>query len=289
MDGEAAAAPSTTHPRFSLALGGGGARGIAHIVALEAMDELGVRPSFIAGCSIGAMMAAAYASGISGRELREHTTAILRNRMETARLILRRRPGRMRSLFDFNPFKGVFIDGDTLLDVVLPPGVARDFGGLQIPTIVIATDYYAREEHVFASGDLVQAVAASIALPALIAPQEIAGRVLVDGGLLNPLPVSHLLGRAEISMAVDVSANTSENGSGPPSTVDAMYGAVQIMQHAITQAHLKEHPADILIRPAVAGFRVLDFFKVDQILAACEPVRDDVKRQLDLAFSRASA
>ena len=289
MDGEAAAALPATHPTFSLALGGGGARGLAHIVAFEAMDELGVRPSFIAGCSIGAMMAAGYASGISGRELREHTTAILRNRMETARLILRRRPGRMRSLFDFNPFKGTFIDGDTLLDIVLPPGVARDFGDLQIPTIVIATDFYAREEHVFASGDLVQAVAASIALPALIAPQQIAGRVLVDGGLLNPLPVNHLRGRADISMAVDVSANTTEDGSGPPSTVDAMYGAVQIMQQAITEAYLKEYPVDILVKPAVAGFRVLDFFKVDRILADCEPARDDVKRQLDAAFSRVSA
>ena len=136
-------------------------------------------------------------------------------------------------------------------------------------------------------GDLVAAVAASIALPALITPQMTGDKVLVDGGLVNPLPANHIQGKAEVTVAVDVTGNTTEDGRGPPSTMEAMYGAVQIMQNAITLANLKEHPVDILIRPPVTKFRVLDFFKVKEVLAASEPVKDELKSKLDSAFDRA--
>ncbi len=287
--GETAGSAAGAHPSFSLALGGGGARGLAHIVALEALDELGVRPRFIAGCSMGAMVAAAYASGVSGADLRAHTTAVLRNRVETAKRLMSRGASGLTSLFDFNPFRAAFIDGEALLDIVFPAGVAEDFRLLKIPTILIATDFYQRTEVVLDHGPIKPAVAASIALPALISPQMMGSRVLMDGGLINPLPVNHLSGRADISVAVDVSANTTEDGEGLPSTMDAMYGAVQIMQQALTEARLKEDPVDVLVKPAVGRFRVLDFFKVDEVLRACEPVKDDLKRQLEDAFTRASS
>ncbi len=280
-------ANGSQHPPFSLALGGGGARGLAHITVIEALDELGVRPCFIAGCSIGAMVAAAYASGVSGRELREHTVAVLGNRVKTAKLLMARGASGITSLFDFNPFRAAFIDGEALLDIVLPPGVADSFAQLQIPTILITTDFYQRAEHVIDAGPLRPAVAASIALPALIAPQVSDGRVLVDGGLVNPLPVDHLQGRGDVSVAVDVTGNTTEDGDGPPSTTEAMYGAVQIMQNAITEAKLKEFPVDVLIKPAVAKFRVLDFFKVSDVLRASEPLKDELKTKLDAAFATA--
>ncbi len=273
-----------SHPSFSLALGGGGARGLAHIAVIEALDEMGVRPSFIAGCSIGAMMAAAYASGISGREIREHTVAVLGDRVKTAKLLMARGASGITSLFDFNPFRAAFIDGDTLLDIVLPPGVAASFSDLQIPTILIATDFYQRAEVVIDAGPLRPAVAASIALPALIAPQVDGDRVLVDGGLVNPVPVDHLQGRTAISVAVDVTGNTTEDGEGPPSTTEAMYGAVQIMQNAITEAKLKEFPVDVLLKPGVGKFRVLDFFKIRDVLDASEPVKDELKAKLEAAF-----
>jgi NTE family protein len=280
-----AGAADRPHPTFSLALGGGGARGLAHIAVIEALDDLGVRPHFIAGCSIGAMMAAAYASGISGVDLRKHTEAVLGDRVKTAKLLMARGAGGITSLFDFNPFRAAFIDGDALLDIVLPPGVADDFAALKIPTILIATDFYERSEFIIDAGPLRPAVAASIALPALIAPQIAGARVLMDGGLVNPLPVDHLQDRADISVAVDVTGNTTEDGEGPPSTTEAMYGAVQIMQNAITEAKLKEFPVDVLIKPAVAKFRVLDFFKVRDVLRAAEPLKDELKRKLETAFA----
>lgn len=278
----------TSHPSFSLALGGGGARGLAHIVTLEALDELGVKPRFIAGCSAGALIGAAYASGISGRDLRTHTLDLLGNRVETAKRLMARGAGGISSLFDFNPFRAAFIDGETLLDVVLPSAVVDEFRLLRIPTLIVATDFYARSEYVFDHGALKPAIAASIALPALIAPQTVDNRVLVDGGLVNPLPVNHLRSRADISVAVDVTGNTRNSGNSAPSTTEAMYGAVQIMQHVITQAKLAEHPVDVLIKPEVSKFRVLDFFKAAEILKSSEPTKEELKIRLDEAFTRAS-
>lgn len=274
-------------PSFALALGGGGARGLAHILVVEALDEMGVKPNFIAGCSIGAMVAAGYASGLSGRDIRDHTIGFLGKRVDTARKLLARGAGGISSLFDFNPFRAAFIDGEALLDLAMPPGIAHDFSELEIPTILITTDFYGRCEHVLDRGDLIASVAASIALPALITPQMVGDKVLVDGGLVNPLPANHLQGKADISVAVDVTGNTTEDGRGAPSTMEAMYGAVQIMQNAITVANLKEHPVDVLIRPPVTKFRVLDFFKVNEVLAASEPVKDELKAKLEAAFARA--
>ena len=233
------------------------------------------------------MMGAAYASGLTGRDLREHTEAVLGNRVETAKLLMARGAGGLTSLFDFNPFRAAFIDGDALLDIVLPRGVADDFRDLEIPTILITTDFYQRSEFVIDSGPLRPAIAASIALPALILPRIEGDQVLVDGGLVNPLPVDHLQGKADISVAVDVTGNTTAPGSGAPSTIEAMYGAVQIMQHVITKARLKEYPVDVLIKPEVARFRVLDFFKVREVLRASEPVKDELKSKLEAAFAAA--
>ena len=273
-----------SHPSFSLALGGGGARGLAHIMAVEALDELGVKPRFIAGASMGALVGAAYASGAEGRELREHALEFLGKRIDAARKLLRNGTSGLTSLFDFNPFRSAFIDGETLLDIVLPADTAEDFRSLDIPMTVVATDFYDRTERVFNEGALKPALAASIALPAVITPQTVDGRVLIDGGVINPLPVDHLKARARISVAVDVNANATEPDDGTLSTTDAMFGAIQIMQHAITSAKLVDHPVDVLIRPDVAGFRVLDFFKVRDVFAASEPIKDELKRKLEAAF-----
>ena len=274
-----------SHPAFSLVLGGGGARGLAHIVALEALDELGVKPRFIAGASIGALVGAAYASGASGSDLREHALSFLGNRIEAARRLLGRgRPG-LSSLFDFNPFRATFIDGEGLLDIILPPGTAEEFRLLGIPMAMVATDFHDHAECVFNEGPLKPALAASIALPGVITPQIVEGRVLIDGGVINPLPVDLIAGRGRISVAVDLTADESKAGDGIPSTTDAMFGTIQIMQHAITQAKLADHPVDVLIRPEVSRFRVLDFFRVREVLEAAEPIRDEVKRKLETAFT----
>src|SRR6185295_13251554 len=148
-------------PSVALALGGGGARGLAHILVLEVLDELGLKPTVIAGTSIGAIFGAAYASGLSARLIRGHTEEVLSQRFGLAQALLaaRSEPG-----LKLLPVRPSLLSPHLLLDQVRPSKVAQDFAGLSIPFKAVATDFYAQEQVVIDTGDLRSAVAASIAL-----------------------------------------------------------------------------------------------------------------------------
>ncbi len=263
-----------------IALGGGGARGLAHIPMLEALDELGVRPTILAGTSMGAIFAAAYASGLSGREIHEATTETLRDRRGVLRKLLEARAGRLSDLFSrfANP---VLIDPVAFCDLFLPEAVALTFAECSIPLKVIAADFYGRKETLFESGSVRKAVAASIAIPGLIRPVEHEGRLLIDGGAVNPVPFDHLQGLAEIIVAVDVTGGPiATTPSSPPGPWDTLLGATQVMQHAIIEAKLTQVRPDILIRPNVDLFRALDFFQASVILRLSLPAKEELKRKL---------
>jgi NTE family protein len=271
-------------PTFALALGAGGARGLAHIVALEAFDELGVRPVAIAGSSIGALIGAAYAAGMDALAVRDLALGALRDRAAVTGALLsarvRRAAGpRPRG----NPFT---IDGERLLERFWPATAPRRFDGLRVPLQVVATDYGARTEAVLDAGPLLPAVAGSIAIPGLVRPVRTAGRLLVDGGAVNPLPFDLLTGRAQVLVAVDVTGVRSRKPSRPPGGFDAMFGTLQIMQAAIVAAKLKSGRPDIVVRPEVSQYRVLDFLKARAILAAAEPVKDELKREIERLVER---
>jgi NTE family protein len=271
-------------PSIAIALGGGGARGLAHIVALEALDELGVRPALIAGTSMGAVIGAAYASGMPAKALRCYVLDTLRDRAQVLARLLQARIGRLSDLVRGlgNP---VLIDGEKFLDLFWPEAVPDRFEDLTLPFVAIATDYYGRCEAVLGSGPLVTAVAGSMAIPGLIRPVEAGGRVLVDGGAVNPLPFDHLVGKADIIVAVDVSGGPALEGRGLPDGFEAMFGAAQIMQNAIVAEKLKARGPDVLIRPVVEGFRALDFFKAKAILNGAELAKEEMKRALDAALA----
>jgi NTE family protein len=127
-----------------------------------------------------------------------------------------------------------------------------------------------------------------MAIPGLIKPVETGGRVLIDGGAVNPLPYDLLFKVADIVIAVDVTFGGSRERRNP-APFNAMFGAAQIMQGAITAQKLKLRAPDILVRPMVEQFRVLDFFRAAQILRAAEPAKEDIKRKLAARFERASA
>jgi NTE family protein len=137
---------------------------------------------------------------------------------------------------------------------------------------VVATDFHGRCEVVIGSGALGPAVAGSMAIPGLIRPVEVDGRVLVDGGAVNPLPYDLLFDHADIVVAVDVTFGGGSRERGIPTPFESMFGSAQIMQGAITP--------DILVRPAVEQFGVLDFFRVGQILRAAEGAKEELKRKL---------
>ena len=271
--------PSSS-PRIALALGGGGARGLAHIAILEALDELGVRPAALAGTSIGAIVGAAYAAGLSGKDLRAHAVSRLRDRAQVMARLLQARVGRLTDLFSSfgNP---VLIDGEKMLDLFWPDAVPDTIEELELPFQAVATDYFGRCEHRFASGPLVTAVAASMAVPGLVRPVAAGSRVYIDGGAVNPLPFEGLDGPDMAVIAVDVTGGPATEVKAAPEAFEAMLGASQIMQGAIVAEKLKARAPDILVRPLVDGFRGLDFFKAKAILQAAEPAKDQLKRDLE--------
>jgi NTE family protein len=228
-------------PSIALALGGGGARGLAHILMLEVFDELGLKPRVIAGTSIGAVFGAAYASGLSARLIRAHTEETLGQRFDVIRQLLSARADPVLKIFNFVPIRSALLKPDALLELLLPSKVARDFAHLAIPLRVIATDYYAQEQRVLTQGPLRAAVAASIALPALFTPMSIEGRLLMDGGLTNPLPFDALEGEADITVAIDVSgAPTPPRGKREhPTVFGALMSSTQILQRTIVREKLK--------------------------------------------------
>jgi NTE family protein len=268
-------------PTIGLALGGGGARGVAHIVILEALDELGLQPAAISGASIGAIIGAAYAGGVEASLLRSHALAVMRDRANVMGKLFRARVGRFADLFLGALANPMLLDAELFLDMFWPPGVPARFEDLQIPLQVVAADFHNRCEIVFSSGPLAAAVAGSMAIPGLIKPVEIDGRLLLDGGAVNPLPYDLLFDRADIVIAVDVTFGALRNKKKGVRPFDAMFGAAQIMQGAITAQKIKAQPPDLLFKPPVEQFRVLEFFRVAQILRACETAKDNFKRAVE--------
>ena len=270
-------------PDLVLVLGAGGARGLSHIPVLEALDELGVRPAFIAGCSMGAIIGAAYAAGLSGRDLHEHVTSTFRDRARVIARLLDARVGKFTDLMRGlgNP---VLIDGERMLDLFWPDAVPDRFEELAIPFAAAATDYHLHAEVSLGSGPLTPAVAASLAIPGLIRPVVIDGRVLIDGGAINPLPYDRLMAPGRIVMAVDTSAPSTISETRVPEPLEAMLGVSQILTRTIVQRMIERQPPDILIRAGMDGIGGLDFFKAQAILDAALPVKEEVKRKLAQAL-----
>ncbi len=271
-----------SRPRIGLALGGGGARGLAHILIIEAFEELGLRPAVIAGTSIGAIFGAAMASGLKASHIRAHTEETLSQRFDLVRGLFAARADRQQKFFSLLPLRPALLNPEALLDLVLPRGVAADFSSLAIPLKVVATDFYGQEAAILVEGPLQRAVAASMALPAIFQPVVIDGRALMDGGLVNPLPFDLIGAGVDITIAIDVSgAGREPNASGMPSAFEALVASSQILQHSIVREKLKSSQPDIYIDVEVDKFHVLEFHRFREILAAAAPAKAALKRQIE--------
>ena len=265
---------------FALALGGGGARGYAHIAILEALDEMGVKPVAIAGASIGALIGATYAAGLTGKEIRRHVIALAHDRSAIFRRLMTARAGRIAEIISTGFGGANLIDAEKFCAQFLPETVPDDFAGLQIPLTVVTSDLYRRHEVPLASGPLKPALAASIALPGLLRPVVIGERVLIDGGATNPLPFDHLRGLADVVVAVDISGEPAEDRRDLPNPWEALVITVLVMANAIIGEKLKHSAPDLMIRPNVGIFRTLDFLQASAILRAAEPVKAETKQKL---------
>ena len=264
---------------LALALGGGGARGLAHILILEALDELGVKPRAVAGTSIGALMGAAYCAGMSGAEIRAHCGDLFQKRTELVKRFLARWDGRLAEIW--GSVAPPISAGDRLLKALMPHSLPERFEELSIPLAVVTTDFYSQDPQILTQGPLMPALTASAALPTLIRPIEIDGRLLIDGGFVNPLPFDLLGDSADVIAAIDVSAGAQESRGKNPTLIETLVGATQITLRSIIQEKLRAGAPDILIRPNVGPYRVLDFFKFEEILAASAGCKDEFKREVE--------
>ena len=280
MNDETAISLSTpTSPRVALALGGGSARGLAHIAVLEAFDELGIKPTVISGTSFGAIVGACYAAGLSAKDIRAHASELLASRSAVFFRLATRLPGHITSLW--SPRHPAVVDGVSLFDMLLPDPVRTDFASLAIPLRLIALDFHRLEQVVLREGPVIPAVAASASLPSIMRPVEIEGRVLIDGGFVNPTPFDILLDEADITVAVDVTGAPDPNTTAESlSTDDLWNGALHALFTTVTREKLARRAPDIFIRPQVTSYETMDFLKMDEILAATEPAKQELKRAL---------
>lgn len=266
---------------FALALGSGGARGLAHVAVLEAFDEMGVKPAAIAGASIGALIGAAYAAGMRGRDIRHYVLTLAHSPGEIRRRLVASRAGTFAHFLSGAFSRATQLDAEKFCAQFLPQAVPDDFAALKIPLTVMATDLHRRQEAPLSSGPLHRAVAASIAIPGLFQPVMVDGRVLIDGGTTNPLPYDILFDRADVVLAVDVFGIPAVERADMPGTWEAVYTTILVMGGAILAAKLKHAAPDILIRPNVTLFRTLDFYQATSIMRTAEAVKKEVKEKLE--------
>ena len=277
-------ASETSRPTVALALGGGGARGLAHIHVIEVLDEFGLRPSLISGASIGALIGAAVACGMTGAEIREHVLTAIGGRREVLNRLWSLRPASLSEVVANGLRFGQF-NLERVLAAFLPERLPETFAGLDIPLKVVASDYYAQCECLCEEGPLMPALAASAALPAVFRPVTIGGRVLIDGGLWNPVPFDHIAGRADITIGVDVIGHPPAGTAETPNGIDSLYGATQLTMRSIVTLKLEKGAPDIYLRPDVGRFRVLDFLRAEEVLAGSAGIRDELRRALDERLS----
>lgn len=247
--------------KIGLALGSGGARGLAHIAYLEVLDQLLIKTSAIAGSSIGALVGALYAGGMSGVQLRDLAKSVTIR--DLPRLI------DAPSFIEPLGIKGKKIE--EWLREILP---VKRFEDLPIPLRIAATDYWKGEEVIFSTGDIASAVRASISIPGVFQPYELGGRVLVDGGVVDPVPFGLLEGLADFVVAIDVSGEAEHGEAKLPGPVETLLGAFSIMGKVIMERRALDSRIALYHRPALRGFRVADFLKSGEIL---DSVRQDAE------------
>ena len=284
-------------PKIGFVLGAGSARGWAHIGVLRALAEAGIEPDFIAGCSVGAFVGAAFAAGRL-------------DQLEAWALALDWKG--MLKLMDFG-LHGGLIKGGRVREVFSEQFVECEFSELPIRFAAVATDLHSGQEIWLREGKVSTAIGASIAVPGLFRPVQYDDRYLVDGSVVNPIPVSlcRAMG-ADIVLAVDLGSDlvgrfardddrestqagrrsflsrvlprynpTSERQPepevAPPSMLETLMGSINIMQLRIARSRLAGEPPDVLLTPRLGHLGLLDYHRAEIAIAEG---RDEVMRML---------
>lgn len=270
-------------PRVGLALGAGGAKGLAHILMLEVFDELGITPCTISGSSMGAVIGALYASGLSGKQIRHFINGpAASDERSWPNSLFRPDVFKWIDFIDPELGSGGLIDGENFIRYLRQKVHTADFDQLAIPLRIVAADFWKREQVILENGPLLPAIQASMALPGLFTPVRLGDRVLVDGGTVNPVPWDLLPDDCDITVAIDVMGTISpQDDDASPSFFDAIFNSAHIMQRAIVEEKLKRRRPDIYVRPTLNNVRMLEFYRADEIYRQALPAKRELRRQLE--------
>jgi NTE family protein len=238
-------------PAIGVALGGGFARGIAHIGVLKVLEQEGIPVRVVTGTSVGALIGACYCGGLSSEELEQVARSV-----------------RFTTFARWTLSRYGFASNDRMVSFLTRTLKVKTFEELRIPLGVAATDFNTGEGVVFHSGSIIDPVRASCAYPGMFLPVEIRGRYLVDGMLSHPVPTRPLreMG-ADRVLAVHLKG-TWANGGAPRHLFDVIGQSFAIAQEAMSS--LWKDAADLVIEPNVAGFAYDDFKRTDELIHAGE-------------------
>ena len=234
------------HPKIGLALGSGGARGFAHLGVIKALIDAEIPIHLIAGSSMGALVASFYGAGIDMDRLYKLSTAFKR-----------------KYFLDFTVPKMGFISGKKVKEFIKVFTHGKNIEELSIPIGIVATDLLTGEKVVFKTGSVADAVRASISIPGIFVPEKYNGRILVDGGVSDRVPVSVAkeMG-ADIVIAVDVSR--VKRNAEITSIYDVIMQSIDIMQAEIINN--REIAASVMIRPPVEIYSSRAFTNIEEII-----------------------
>lgn len=267
--------------RIGLALSGGGAAGLGHVVVLQALDDLGIRPAAVAGSSMGAILGAAYAAGWSGDAIAAHVRD------------LAERPGKTLRSFVGEWTEGLglriaALESRAALAVALPEGLPERFDQLDLPLTVVATDFHARKPVFLREGSLIDALAASMAIPGVFAAVRHTGRVLVDGGVSDNLPVAALDGM-DVILAVDTATPPETDSDELPTGLALVAGAMRIMMKTLRDARMARDPRVRLLQPDARRYGMLEFHRALEILDEGDETRPAMCAAIEKALEEPAA
>jgi NTE family protein len=273
-------------PSIGIALGAGGANGLAHIMMLEALDDMGIQVACIAGSSIGAIIGSLYAAGKSGKQIRDIVE----------RFVVSRREQPLKRLIDSGAFEwinfveielgnGGLISVEGFLAFMSETLDKKTFEDLDIPIRIVAADLWSREQVVLTSGDLISAINASMALPGVFEPVRRNGRVLVDGGAYNPVPYDLLIEDCDIVIGIDVTGERTKPPSDLPGYFETVFNSIKVMQAAIMNEKRRHREPDVYVSVPVVDIRALEFYRAqevfDQSMTAADTFRQQVAQVIE--------
>ncbi len=274
--------------KVGLALGSGGAKGLAHIGVLKVLEEFGIKPNFISGTSIGAIIGGLYAYGLSIKEIEKIALEIDKKKQKDVLSLKPSLSGLISQEKIFEFYYSIF--GKTKIEEI------------KTKFLCVATDIQTGDEIIMNKGELTKAVVSSASIPIIFPPVKYKNRYLVDGGLVNPIPIKPLLhSGVDFTIAVDVtkplkkripekksqkqrdenflskitnlfSSMYDKNFNDTPNLLNIFLNSIDIMEEQIVRKTLSLYPPDILITPDIKNFNTFDFYKAKEIISKGEEI-----------------